>query len=535
MKIGIISKKPHAKNHAQALKREGHDVVLLDGDPKRIPSSIDLVICRTASCSHGASNVALEWQRSGGGFLVMENGLSGALRAIRQYIEPKKSKKKKEEAKVAAPAPTPTPVEPESAPMKKITGSVLDEAVTMVGEGTSLTKVAKHFNVARSTLTRALIEAGGWPQTSQPLSPEPQPPAEADVLEAGPPPSESEVEELIETWAVLVVETRINDNFEQRLEVMKGLMEVEVEDWRLRSALMAAAGEDVPLLHEPEEDLETETVTHTEPEPEPEPVEVEDPSTPDYGDDEGAFVLPPIPVPEPHFLKACPVDRILNDLPIARRLAALVSNEDKEKFRKALLSHDRNPKNAGAWIPRDLKKADAPFASAKGKPLVFALLVWLLLDPEDEPSGRAFLHAYKELTKKGTDSRFPKAAAWALGRTLGEALRGRGGGKKPSSDSLSGTEKTHFLQALAKKKDMLAEKDATIQSLQQELEQVREEEDRLRHELELALRSRSQQPPAIGASPAAPVPAPSTGLTLDLTVDDLVRAGFQVHVTKPCG
>lgn len=128
--------------------------------------------------------------------------------------------------------------------------------------------------------------------------------------------------------------------------------------------------------------------------------------------------LPTIPDPKPPFLKTIPPDRIRKDLAIARRLASQVSEKDKARFQKAFMA--RAQRQRGAWIPADLRNAGAIFANTKGKPLVFSLLVYLLLDPSYEPSRRAFTHSYSELTRKWMSSYAHwMAAAWALGRTFG--------------------------------------------------------------------------------------------------------------------
>ena len=83
-KIGIVSKHAHCKSHITALAKDGFDVVALGGSPTNIPPSIDVVVVRTESCGHGGSDTALEWSRKTGKRVIMENGLSGIRRALKE-------------------------------------------------------------------------------------------------------------------------------------------------------------------------------------------------------------------------------------------------------------------------------------------------------------------------------------------------------------------------------------------------------------------------------------------------------------------
>lgn len=91
MKVGIISKEDHAKNHAAALERAGFVPVMLGSSPSEIPPTIPLVVCRTLSCSHGGMDTALAWSRAGKGRLIVENGVkaivSKALRIRSESVE----------------------------------------------------------------------------------------------------------------------------------------------------------------------------------------------------------------------------------------------------------------------------------------------------------------------------------------------------------------------------------------------------------------------------------------------------------------
>jgi hypothetical protein len=82
MKIAIVSKEAHANSHAKALEEAGYASIMLGGSPVSIPPTVDVVVCRTASCSHGGSDTALAWARAGGGTLIMENGVASMMREV---------------------------------------------------------------------------------------------------------------------------------------------------------------------------------------------------------------------------------------------------------------------------------------------------------------------------------------------------------------------------------------------------------------------------------------------------------------------
>ncbi len=550
MKIGIISKKPHAKNHAQALQREGHEVVLLDGNPTKIPPSIELVVCRTASCSHEASNVALEWKRRGGGYLVMENGLSGALRKIRQIIEPKAPVAAASQATKSKETPVPSNI-------KKMTEKLVAKATIYLAEGRTLTAIAKELGVARSTLTGALVKAGGWPApTLSPTAPE----KEQDEIEESSPLTDTELQELIETWAVLVIETRPHDSVAQRLEVMQGLMDVEVDPTRLQRALSDADPASNPVS--PDNDLSGVLAEKNDPpavaEPPPvteKPEEVEVAEVPAEMDltGESMVTLPPTPS-DAKWLKVVSLDRVRKHVALAEDLFEGLSGKDIERVARAFLAHDAKPKKSGAWIPRDLRRKDSTFAGVKGKPLAFVCLVFFCLDEDAEPSPRAFTHAYKELTGKGTDYRFIHAGAWALGRTLGQAGWSASRGVKERAVEEPPTVTSGY-QALddfleeernleedssastptsASFSPVVVDKDGRVSA--QELESVYFEVDRLKAEVEALKESLALLSYKVEVMEAAPKQTGlpfGKGVTLDLTMDDLIEAGFQVRITKP--
>lgn len=73
MKIGIISKEVHAKPHAQQLIAAGHEVIMLGGSPASLPKTLDVIVCRTVSCSHAASALATKARREGRKVLFMDS------------------------------------------------------------------------------------------------------------------------------------------------------------------------------------------------------------------------------------------------------------------------------------------------------------------------------------------------------------------------------------------------------------------------------------------------------------------------------
>lgn len=81
--VGIISKKAHAAALVTALKKAGTTPLLLGSNitAKTIPKDVRLVVLRTASCSHGASDRASEWWRADkeGRALVWENSATRAV------------------------------------------------------------------------------------------------------------------------------------------------------------------------------------------------------------------------------------------------------------------------------------------------------------------------------------------------------------------------------------------------------------------------------------------------------------------------
>jgi len=106
MKVGIISKPDHAKSHAAALEAAGFTPVMLGGNPSEVPPTVPLLVCRTMSCSHAGTNLALAWSRAGKGTLIVENGVKAILdKAIRA----RKTSGLEEGPKTSTPKPVQVP------------------------------------------------------------------------------------------------------------------------------------------------------------------------------------------------------------------------------------------------------------------------------------------------------------------------------------------------------------------------------------------------------------------------------------------
>jgi hypothetical protein len=81
MNIGIISSKAHAKSHAAALQKAGHRVVMLGGSPSKLPPSLDILVMRPASISHGGFDKGMEAKR-GGRTVIVANGVREIVSAV---------------------------------------------------------------------------------------------------------------------------------------------------------------------------------------------------------------------------------------------------------------------------------------------------------------------------------------------------------------------------------------------------------------------------------------------------------------------
>lgn len=81
MNIAIISNKSHAKSHAAALRKKGHTISMLGGNPSDIPPSADVIVCRPASISHGGFDIAMAAKR-GGKRVIIANGVTEIITAV---------------------------------------------------------------------------------------------------------------------------------------------------------------------------------------------------------------------------------------------------------------------------------------------------------------------------------------------------------------------------------------------------------------------------------------------------------------------
>lgn len=85
--IGMVSKSAHSAAHRAAIQRAGLKVEDLGGNPKSIPERIDLLICRTASCSHKASALCFAWGKKDKNkdMLLVSNSLKQAVGFCEAY------------------------------------------------------------------------------------------------------------------------------------------------------------------------------------------------------------------------------------------------------------------------------------------------------------------------------------------------------------------------------------------------------------------------------------------------------------------
>jgi len=99
--IGIISKSTHAKSHIAALKKEGHHVVSLGGNPRKpLPPSLDVIVVRPASISHGGFDTGMEAKRDGRK-VIIANGVTEMLNAVRE-LQPKPTKREEKKKDMSA-------------------------------------------------------------------------------------------------------------------------------------------------------------------------------------------------------------------------------------------------------------------------------------------------------------------------------------------------------------------------------------------------------------------------------------------------
>lgn len=90
MIIGMVSKPEHCQVHARALEGEGHEVRLLGGGPiTEFPPSLEVIVVRTSSCSHGASEVAFVYSKKKNIPLVVRDGLTSIRTEIAKIAKKK--------------------------------------------------------------------------------------------------------------------------------------------------------------------------------------------------------------------------------------------------------------------------------------------------------------------------------------------------------------------------------------------------------------------------------------------------------------
>lgn len=94
--VGIVSKRTHSASHRAALESKGFTVRDLDARPAQIPKRVDLLVCRTASCSHGASGLCFEWGRrdTNKGRLCVSNSLEEIVRFCTEWRTAQVAEKK---------------------------------------------------------------------------------------------------------------------------------------------------------------------------------------------------------------------------------------------------------------------------------------------------------------------------------------------------------------------------------------------------------------------------------------------------------
>ncbi len=94
--VGIVSKRTHSASHRAALESKGFTVRDLDASPAQIPKRVDLLVCRTASCSHGASGLCFEWGRraKNKGRLCVSNSLEEIVRFCTEWRTAQVAEKK---------------------------------------------------------------------------------------------------------------------------------------------------------------------------------------------------------------------------------------------------------------------------------------------------------------------------------------------------------------------------------------------------------------------------------------------------------
>jgi hypothetical protein len=86
LKVAIVSKTDHAKSVTKRLKELGHMGFNFPDVSGPIPSSMDVIICRVKSTSHGAYDICNEAKRQGR-IVVFENGVSKTIEAVKAIAD----------------------------------------------------------------------------------------------------------------------------------------------------------------------------------------------------------------------------------------------------------------------------------------------------------------------------------------------------------------------------------------------------------------------------------------------------------------
>jgi hypothetical protein len=332
-----------------------------------VPSTTDILICRSRSVAGGMTAMAQQWAKDTGKPAIFENGQSGILRAMRKLQAPTTTKKVK--------AQTPQFV----LDIQRL-DTLLENA-----PGRNMSWLASALRTDTGTLMPALMEAGRFTEVSATLNMIPVPEEEPPTPVVRDTPSEANIRE----WAATVQSERGDDPIQTRVAVLSHLCGGAVADEILRNALNRA--------WEPSSTTSTESEPMTQTSP---PFLMPDAST-----------APPIGT---QWRPAVPLHRLQEFIPIGIDVAERWESRDRERVARAFLNRDAKshkdfPKTKGI-----LKKHHRLFSELKGKPLAFiATLMWII------PQGttitkRSFEAAYREIFDKGMDTRMVGAIGWAM-------------------------------------------------------------------------------------------------------------------------
>jgi hypothetical protein len=363
-KISIISKQAHATSVYAALAKEGYDPHHLGPNPGSVPPSTQILICRDRSCSSESRHLAIRWAKDTGRPMIMQNGQSGILRELRKLAQiPPRPK---------APTPKSFLLDPERL------NALLEQA-----PGKNMSWLASALGTNTNALMPALLDAGRLTEVSATLSMTPPPP-EDEILPAS--------AEEIRLWAETVRVERKDDPIEVQLAVLRHLCNGAVDDEALCEALN-------PI----------------NPPMEPQPMVTTTPS----------FTMPDVSTAPPdgtEWRPAVPLRRLEQFVPEGIELAESWTADDAARIAKAFLARDVKPfkgfKDARGIPKRSYKQFDM----LAGKPLAFIAAVLWVIPPETAVTKRSFEAAYREIFKKGMDTRMVSAVAWAMDRPIRNAV-----------------------------------------------------------------------------------------------------------------